>query len=158
MGWLPLGLVATWPRQAPKPWSDPTTSRGGRTTPLVFLLSCTLSHFSPVRFFAISWTVIPQVPLSMGFPRQEYWRGLPSPPLEDLPDSGIEPAPLMSPALAGGFFTTNATWEAFCISEELANLSGEGNGTPLQYSCLENPMDGGACWLQSMGSLRVGHD
>ena len=35
---------------------------------------------------------------------------------------------------------------------------GEGNGTPLQYSCLENPMDGGACWLQSMGLLRVGHD
>ena len=32
------------------------------------------------------------------------------------------------------------------------------NGTPLQYSCLENPMDGGACWLQSIGSLRVGHD
>ena len=116
MGWLPLGLVATWPRQAPKPWSDPTTSRGGRTTSLVFLLSCTLSHFSPVRFFAISWTVVPQVPLSMGFPRQEYWRGLPSPPLEDLPDSGIEPAPLMSPALAGGFFTTSTTWEAHCIT------------------------------------------
>ena len=35
---------------------------------------------------------------------------------------------------------------------------GEGNGTPLQYSCLENPMDGGPCRLQSMGSLRVGHD
>ena len=38
------------------------------------------------------------------------------------------------------------------------NLFGEGKGTPLQYSCLENPMDGGATWLQSMGSLRVGHD
>ena len=35
---------------------------------------------------------------------------------------------------------------------------GEGDGNPLQYSCLENPMDGGACTLQSMGSLRVGHD
>ena len=34
----------------------------------------------------------------------------------------------------------------------------EGDGTPLQYSCLENPMDGGAWWLQSMGSLRVGYD
>ena len=34
----------------------------------------------------------------------------------------------------------------------------EGNGTPLQYFCLENPMDGGACRLQSMGSLRVRHD
>ena len=36
--------------------------------------------------------------------------------------------------------------------------SGKGNGTPLQYSCLENPMDGEACRLQSMRSLRVGHD
>ena len=32
---------------------------------------------------------------------------------------------------------------------------GEGNGNPLQYSCLENPMDRGAWWLQSMGSQRV---
>ena len=39
-----------------------------------------------------------------------------------------------------------------------AQLSGEGSGTPLQYSCLENPMDGEAGSLQSMGSLRVGHD
>ena len=35
---------------------------------------------------------------------------------------------------------------------------GEGNGTPLQHSCPENPMDGGAGGLQSMGSLRVGQD
>ena len=35
---------------------------------------------------------------------------------------------------------------------------GEGNGSPLQYSCLENAMDRGACWPQSMGSQRVGHD
>ena len=44
-----------------------------------------------------------QVPLSMGFPRQEYWSGLPFPPPGDLPDPGIKPE---SPALAGGFFTT----------------------------------------------------
>ena len=35
---------------------------------------------------------------------------------------------------------------------------GEGNGNLLQYSCLENPIDGGACRLQSMGSQRVSHD
>ena len=35
---------------------------------------------------------------------------------------------------------------------------GEGNGNQLQYSCLENPMEGGAWGLQSMGSQRVGHD
>ena len=37
-------------------------------------------------------------------------------------------------------------------------LSGEGNGNPLQYSCLENPMDGGAWWATVHGSQRVGHD
>ena len=40
----------------------------------------------------------------------------------------------------------------------VGRLAGEGNGTPLQYSCLENPMDGEARRLQSMGSMRVGHD
>ena len=42
----------------------------------------------------------------MGFPRQEYWRGLPFPTPGDLPDPGIEPTSLASSALAGGFFTT----------------------------------------------------
>ena len=37
-------------------------------------------------------------------------------------------------------------------------LSGEGNGTPLQYSCLENPMDGGAWWAAVHGVARVGQD
>ena len=48
------------------------------------------------------WSVAHQAPLSRGFPRQEYWSGLPIPPPGDLPNPGIEPA---SPALAGGFFT-----------------------------------------------------
>ena len=49
---------------------------------------------------------------SMGFSRQEYWSVLPCPSLGDLPDPGIEPASLMSPALASGFFTTSTTCEA----------------------------------------------
>ena len=53
-----------------------------------------------------------QVPLSMEFSRQEYWSGLPCPSPGDLPDPGIELASLASPPLAGGFFTTSATWEA----------------------------------------------
>ena len=57
------------------------------------------------------WTVAHQTPLSMGFSRQEYWSGLPCPPPGALPDPGIEPTSLMSPALPGGFFTTSATWE-----------------------------------------------
>ena len=60
-----------------------------------------------------------QAPQSMGFSRQEYWNGLPRPTLGDLPHPGIEPESLMSPALAGGLFTTNATWEAPFISISL---------------------------------------
>ena len=56
------------------------------------------------------WTVAHQAPLFMGFSRQEYWSGLPCPPPEDLPDPGIEPVSLASPALGGGSFTTNVTW------------------------------------------------
>ena len=73
---------------------------------------CLLSHFSRVRLFATPWTAALQAPLSMGFSRQEYWSGLPCPPPGDLPHPGIEPASLMSPALAGGFFTTSATWKS----------------------------------------------
>ena len=47
------------------------------------------------------WTLVCQIPLSMGFSRQEYWSGLPFPSSEDLPDLEIEPASLASPALAG---------------------------------------------------------
>ena len=54
----------------------------------------------------------PLVPLSMGFSRQEYWSGLPCPPPRDLPDPGIKPTSLKSPALADGFCITSATWEA----------------------------------------------
>ena len=58
-------------------------------------------------------------PLSMGFSRQENWSGPPSPPPADLPNSGIKPASFMSPALAGGYFTTSATWEARWTTIEL---------------------------------------
>ena len=66
-----------------------------------------LSRFSHVRLFETVWTVAHQAPLSMGFSRQEYWSGLPFPPPGDLPDPEIQPASFMSPALAGGFFTTS---------------------------------------------------
>ena len=61
--------------------------------------ACMLSH---VRLFPTPWTVAHQAPLSMGIPRQEYWSGLPFSSPEDLPAPGIE---LVSPALAGSFFT-----------------------------------------------------
>ena len=53
-----------------------------------------------------------QTPLSMGFSRHEYWSGLPFPPKGDHPGPGIKPTSLSSPALAGRFFTTSATWES----------------------------------------------
>ena len=76
-----------------------------------------LSCFSHVWLFATLWTVAGQAPLSMGFSRQEYWSGLPRPPPGDLPDPGFEHASLTTPALAGRFFTTSATWEAPTGSE-----------------------------------------
>ena len=53
--------------------------------------------------FAAPWIVACLLPLSMEFPRQEYWSGLPFPPPGDFSDPGVKPA---SFALAGGFFTT----------------------------------------------------
>ena len=58
------------------------------------------------------WTLVCQAPLSMGFSRQDYWSGLPCPTPGYLPNPGIKPMSLMSPALAGRFFTISATWEA----------------------------------------------
>ena len=54
------------------------------------------------------WTVVPQAPLFMGFSRQEYWSGLSCPPPGDLPDPGIKPMSLISPAIADGFFIAHS--------------------------------------------------
>ena len=64
---------------------------------------------SVVSHSVTPWTVALQAPLSTGFPRQEYWSGLPFPPLVDLPNLGIKLTSLASPALAGEFFTTAHT-------------------------------------------------
>ena len=61
---------------------------------------------SPVQLFETPWTVVHQAPLSMEFPRPEYWSELPFPTPGDLLHPGIEPTFFKSPALAGGFFTT----------------------------------------------------
>ena len=61
------------------------------------------------------WSITHQVPLSMGFSRQQYWSGLPCPPPEDLPDPGIKPTSLMSPALVGELVTPRATREVHFI-------------------------------------------
>ena len=79
----PLGCACEW---APSCW-------GMKCLPV-----CVLSRFSCVQLFSTLWTVARQDPLSMGFSKQEYWSGLPCPPLGDLPDPGIEPLSLESPA------------------------------------------------------------
>ena len=63
-----------------------------------------LKVFSCVHLFATPWTVACQDPLSMEFSMKEYWSGLPFPSPGDLPHQGTEPASLVSPALADGFF------------------------------------------------------
>ena len=65
------------------------------------------------------WTVACQVPLSMGFSRQEYYSGLPFSPRGYLHDPEIEPTFLASPALAGRFFTTSITWEYWKSIQEM---------------------------------------
>ena len=68
-----------------------------------------LSH---VRLFAPLGTIARQAPLSMGILQARIPEWVVLPPPGDLPDPGIEPASLTLPALADGFFTTSATWEA----------------------------------------------
>ena len=68
---------------------------------------CSQSYLTlckPMDFYPPGSSVhgIHQAPLSMGFSRQEYWNGMPFLPPGELPNPGIEPASLMSPALAGG--------------------------------------------------------
>ena len=64
------------------------------------------SLLNHVRLFATPWTVACQAPLSMGFPRQKYWSGVPWVPSPgDLPDSAVEPTSPVPPELAGRFFT-----------------------------------------------------
>uniref|UniRef100_A0AC11CV43 LSM3 homolog, U6 small nuclear RNA and mRNA degradation associated n=1 Tax=Ovis aries TaxID=9940 RepID=A0AC11CV43_SHEEP len=73
---------------------------------------CTLSRFSRVQLCATPWTIACQAPLSMAFSKQEYWSASPCPPPGELPEPEVGPVSLMSPALAGGLFTTSAPWEA----------------------------------------------
>ena len=73
---------------------------------VLFLKCMHAQSLTCVLLFVIPHPVVLQAPLSKGFPRQEYWRGLPFPPPGDLPNPGIEPAFLVSPVLAGRFFST----------------------------------------------------
>ena len=73
------------------------------------MVDCLVAKLCPTLW--VSSTVGLQVPLSVGFLRQECWSGLLFPSPGDLPNPGIEPVSLESPALAGGFFTTESLWK-----------------------------------------------
>ena len=104
-------IVKTWNKSACLSMVNGYTNYGTSISLNICLL-CLLSCFSRVLLFVTLWTIACQVPLSMEFSRQDYWSGLPRPPPWDLSDPGIGPMSLSSPALAGGFFTTSAIWEA----------------------------------------------
>ena len=89
-----------------------------------------MKSLSRARPSATPWTAAYQAPLPMGFSRQEYWSGVP------LPECRIIDA-----------------FELWCW-RRLLRVPGERNGTPLQYSCLENPMDGGAWWAAVHGVVK----
>ena len=132
-----------------------------------------LSH---AWLLATPWTVAHQAPLSMGFPRQQYWSGLPFPSSGDLPDPGIEPTSPASPALAGRFFTTEPNsaekdikapnnlkslhvalfqfrLPIYSFNQDIWTVPGEGNGNPLHFAWR-------VPWTEEpgLGSRRVGHD
>ena len=138
------------------------------------------SRFSRVWLCATLWTVAYQAFLSVGFSRQEYWSILPCPPPGGLPDPGMNPwlsyllhwragssppAPPGKPDDEKGntCVKTNPWLPRWLDDQESSCNAGggfnpwvgrsprEGNGNPFQYSCLENPMDRGACEVQSMG-------
>ena len=92
-------------------------------------------------------TVARQAPLFMGFSRQEYFSGLPYPPPGDLPDSRIKPASLMSPALAGRFATTSATWEAQLMWGVYAQMHTHWEGEFIAHKHRNN-------WFSSLRSFK----
>ena len=128
-----------------------------------FLLQCmkvkrkSLSH---VRLLATPWTIAYQAPPSMGFSRQKYWSGVPLPsPLQAYRRWQLlqchcslthESFCFMSLCFYNKSPQTSGFKESTCNAGDLGSIPGLGrspgerNGYPLQYSCLENPMDGGA--------------
>ena len=122
--WCGLRLVtglAKVPECPQAPWTtcsdpEPAVFLACRTTffclphsvALISEYSFLFSHSVVSDPFVTPQTVARQAPLSVGFPRQEYWSRLSFPLPVDLPDPGIEP---MSPTLAGRFFTTEPPWK-----------------------------------------------
>ena len=92
LGWEDLPEKAMGTHASILAWRIPRTEQPGG---LQSLPSC----FSRIRLFATPWTVARQAPLFVGFSRQDYWTGLPLPPLGGLSKAGIEPKSLQADSL-----------------------------------------------------------
>ena len=129
--------------------------RGKKATHLGMSACLPTKSLQHVQLFGTLWTIARQAPLFMGFTRQEYWSGFPCPPPVDLPNLGIEPASLMSPALAGRFFTTSTFWETpylgmddgICVFPEVVSPSAS-------WACTFSRIES---WGQPGGCRRRGH-
>ena len=111
------------------------------------MFSCSVMFDS----FETPWTVTYWAPLSMGFPRQEYWSVLLFPSPEDLPNPGIES--LMSPALAGGIVTI-APPRASLIAQLVKNLPAM-QDTPVRFLGQEDPLEKGMATHSSILAWRI---
>ena len=87
---------------------------------LTSISCCCFQLFSCVQLFVTSWSVAHQASLSRGFPRQEYWSGLPFPSPGDLPDPEIEFA---SSPVTGKFFTTESPGKLFCFQFWISSVT-----------------------------------
>ena len=108
-----------------------------------------LSQFTHVQLFTTLWTIAQQAPVSMGFSRQEYWSGLPCLPhcflgCAQIPVHWISGTISSSTTPSPFAFNLSQNQGLFQWVSSSYFITGEGNGNPLQYSCLENPMDRGA--------------
>ena len=105
----PSGSRPLWASLFPI-WQPSCWTRSALAVLLILIMSLLVAQLYLALGDPVDYS--PPGPLSVGFSRQEYWSGLPCPPPGHLPDPGIKLTSLTSPALAGRFFTTGATWEA----------------------------------------------
>ena len=115
-----------------------------------------VKSLSRVRLLATPWTAAYQAPPPMGFSRQEYWSGVPLPsPTSHLCLFKFLYSLTFYSSAALLFFrkqTNKQNKPSWGPNKHTLTLTArEGNGTPLQSSCLENPMDGGAWWAAVHG-------
>ena len=113
--------------------------------------------FSCLWFFVTPWTVASQAPLSMRLSWQEYCCGFPFPSPGDLPNPGIEPLSLASPALAGRFFTTEPPGKPVVQPQAFIEIPAAAAAAKSRQSCLTlcDPIDGSPTGSSAHGILQA---